>query len=371
MTNSDIVLSKNVPQNSIGVSTTTDHKSTLTPRKVVPITNYDEKFENANHVVDELVKLKGIEVKGKRRRILEYIAKCVLRSHYPTSKEIGDSLNIKKVALKKFLYRLRKLDLVVLYPTKEGRYQRYSLYNMQDFDLNFEDEYYSGKKINSKNSGNDHQFTGIEHILLQMAAVSQLADTEKILFHHISLSSKFDSKEHYLSLKWKKYQRNKGKTIEYRISRNRSCIITVYPTNTVTIVIKCSKDPYDLISDDGYTNFVGDCGEIHRMIKDEMGINQVLLDNISDWKVIQIDCALDIKTKDIEDLLNSQQKYRNVTFKSPGTVRVKDLNQIYQIYTKYLPTKGACLRIEKRLSFNKDQPTLPQVIDHYKNSNAS
>lgn len=369
MTYPNIPYRETVPQNSIGVSSKTEGYFTTPSGKVIPIETINNNYENANHAVDELIKLKGIETSKKARTILEYIAKCVLKKNYPTSEEIENSLGIKYQVLKKNLFRLRKKGLIVLYPIKEGHYNRYSLFNMQDFKLNFEKEYHNSKSNTNSHSPIDKPNTVIEKVLLQMTAVDGLSEAEGILFHHISLSTEFDSSDHYRNLKWKKNERNKGKSAEFRISRHRSSLITAYPTNKITLVIKCSKDPYDILSDDGYINFVSDCGEILGLLKDQLGVTQIFQDNISDWKVMQIDCAIDIREAEIDSLIKTQQENKLVSFIWAGAVRVKDLNQIFQIYLKRLPTKGVCLRLEKRLSFNKNQPNLSDLINHYKHSN--
>ena len=56
-----------------------------------------------------------------------------------------------------------------------------------------------------------------------------------------------------------------------------------------------------------------------------------------------------------------------ISFNWLGVVKVKHLNQLYQIYNKILPYKGHCLRIENRLSFKSPQPNVTMLLDNFSN----
>ena len=142
-------------------------------------------------------------------------------------------------------------------------------------------------------------------------------------------------------------KKNKAKICEFRLSRHRSCIVTIYPSSTVTIVIRCSKDPFDLFSKDGIFKLTAICGQILEKIIEQTRNFKPLKTEILNWRIIQIDAAYDIPLKQDAMSLNWL-----------GCLRIKHLLQIYQIYVKMLPNKGRCLRLERRFSFKTLQPDI-------------
>ena len=57
-------------------------------------------------------------------------------------------------------------------------------------------------------------------------------------------------------------QKNKTKTHELRLSRHRTCVISVSLNGGITMIIKCSKHPFALFSFEGLLDFNTACGQI-------------------------------------------------------------------------------------------------------------
>ena len=66
------------------------------------------------------------------------------------------------------------------------------------------------------------------------------------------------------------------------------CIVTIYPSSTVTIVIRCSKDPFDLFSKDGIFKLTAICGQILEKIIEQTRNFKPLKTEILNWRIIQI-----------------------------------------------------------------------------------
>lgn len=62
----------------------------------------------------------------------------------------------------------------------------------------------------------------------------------------------------------------------------------------------------------------------------------------SDWLVTQIDIGFDIS-------LHPQVKFN-------GSLQIKQLERVHNIYPKLLPYKGSCLRLEENISFPSSSP---------------
>jgi hypothetical protein len=85
----------------------------------------------------------------------------------------------------------------------------------------------------------------------------------------------------------------------------------------------------------------------------------------SDWLVTQIDIGYDIPHSAI--IANAKGPLSFTEFN--GSLKVKHLDAVYQIYNKLLPDKGSYLRLEKQVSFSSSShsspptlPSLPSVI---------
>jgi len=322
------------------------------------------KFENSYHVINELESKLKTKINGNLRKVLEFIAHANLSRSYPTRRDIEAGLKtISFESLKKILGRAVDKELLIIHPDKKAHSYQYVLRNLQDC-VTREKEL---KADAEDDTCNENQ---IElHITFLIEIISEFISRNKMMFHHLVFSSELDDDDDYARLNWCiPSNKNKARKHEFRLSRHRSCNVTISPNKNVAIAIKCSKDPFDLFSIEGINELNADCGKILNEIINSTKNPQPLIADIPDWKIVQIDAAYDIPQHEIQhDLAKISEVYsrqNNLIAVWPRCLRIKHLNQIYQIYLKVLPTHGPCLRLERRFGFKNLQPTVDVFKDH-------
>ncbi len=117
-----------------------------------------------------------------------------------------------------------------------------------------------------------------------------------------------------------------------------------------------SRKPYTLYKDIGLSEFMADLGKIEAVFHADLSISNPL-EHFSNWCIIKLDYNYDIKNLKASYLTNSK-----------GKLQVKNLSGLYQYYVKQLPTEGAVLRLENRLSFPKPYPTVNEFMNNVPNS---
>ena len=145
--------------------------------------------------------------------------------------------------------------------------------------------------------------------------------------------------------------------------------MSVSLNGSMAMIIRCSKHPFALFSFEGLLDFNTACGQILDKIMEYSSNSEPLSSKVPGWKVMQIDAALDIPIKNMENYSDAEsggkKNKETISFNWLGVVKVKHLNQLYQIYNKILPSKGHCLRIENRLSFKSPQPNMAMLLDNF------
>ncbi|MDR4492044.1 MAG: hypothetical protein R2685_14275 [Candidatus Nitrosocosmicus sp.] len=319
----------------------------------------------AKALVDELESIYDKRIRGNMRIVLEAIGKENRKKFYPTLLEISTP-GIRFENRKKLLYRAKERDLVVTHPVRKGHAFRYALSNMQDFPNDDIVSSVATKKSNEKIDLNEI----LTRSLFYIDAMKEMLDHSIIKFHHIVVAAEFDYKDDYDWLDWRiPSTKNKAKVLSRTISRNRGFLLTAYPNGKIMMNIRCSNHPFDLFSHDGLMDFYITSGQIVEQIYDKLGYEDLFSADPREWKVTQIDGAYDIRVKDLERAVVEKTPVNRggwISFKFPsGGLKVKYLNELYQIYQKRLPYEGNCIRLERRFGFKKPYPSLGDIKYNY------
>ncbi len=271
-------------------------------------------------------------------------------------------MKIPYETLKQALRRAVNRGLVVHHPEKNGHSFRYVLANMQDYPIH---EKKSRKKNNSDMDIDINELC--QSTALVMGILYEWTGKNHKTFHNISFSCELTDKDDYTLLQLDIFsQYNKAKVHEFRISRHRFCSITFYPNGRVTMIIRCSKEPFELFVDDGRNDLLTVCGQILHEIKIVTNNLDPLETDISDWKVYQIDGAYDIPIHEIEEKMTENKlshEHGLLAFRRWGVIRIKDLYGLCQFYEKMMPLLGPCLRLERRFSFKNLQPDIETFVN--------
>jgi hypothetical protein len=308
-------------------------------------------YENPYHVVNELEGIHGAKIKGIKRNVFEYIAKYNLKGQFPTQKDILKYLKITDENLKRIMRISCNEGLVCTHPKKIGNEYQYVLSNMQDIikvkDIPKEKDMVKEEELLFENS-------------FEIFFQKVLSNKPNPEFHHINLESNLLDNSDYYRLNWfVKSKNNKAKIFEKKISRHRSCKIMIYPNGKVIMMISTSKEPFEWYSREGWISFIAICGEIHQEIKNALGHNKPLNSDIYDWRITQVDIGYDVP------LSFSKASF---SFIMPFNicVKVKILDRVFQVYSKRLPTKGSCLRIEEQCSFSSSPYESTKKYEYHK-----
>ena len=326
--------------------------------------------EEARALVDELETISGKKITGNIRLVLEKIGEFNLARKYPTIKDIV-ILGLRYENKKKLIMRAKGRDLVVTHPRRKGHAIRYALSNMQDFETEDEVPYDVKPSVGAIN---------VNEILkvatFYMDAVGEMLDHKFIEFHHIVIATELNYKDDYQYFEWSiPSQKNKAKVSNYTLTRYRGVLLSLYPNGRMIMTIRSSRHPFNLFTHDGLMDFYITCGQILEHFCRNIGGEKSLSADPMEWKVMQIDGAYDIPIKDLEIAVAEKipvKKGGGISFKFPGGyLKVKHLNQLYQIYQKRLPYKGKCLRIENRLSFKQPYPSFKDIEYNYSDRNGN
>jgi hypothetical protein len=324
--------------------------------------------DSPESLVDELESVYHIKIKGKLRILLLNIAALNLEKKYPVMREVM-IMGVSYEAHKKMYARAKQKGLIVTHPKKKGRSDRYVLSTIQDIDIDDKPK----RKLKPS-----QEIMNVNEILLGSAfcidAVKQMLNRTSIEFHHITITTSLQVPDDYRYFKWDiPSKKNKAKVMDFPLSRLRGCKITLYPNGRIIVVIYSSKYPFNLFSYEGLIEFNTVCGQIYEHIVKFLRVKMLLTSEPLDWEVTQIDGAYDIKVVDLQralDRLNNQKisldKGGYISFRFPKPhIKIRYLHQLFQIYTKRLPYKGECLRLENRLSFDKSYPRLRDIVYNY------
>ncbi|MDR4491269.1 MAG: hypothetical protein AB7V56_14430 [Candidatus Nitrosocosmicus sp.] len=98
-------------------------------------------------------------------------------------------------------------------------------------------------------------------------------------------------------------------------------------------------EPYSWYLRKDWLDLIQACGSIHQKIKDSLDISEPLIHtSVSQWNVTQMDIRYDCK------LENGDYNSRvNISRLFNGSVKIKHLDNVYQIYDKPLPHHGKIL----------------------------
>ena len=314
---------------------------------------------NSFDVINEWEQIRDKKIRGKLREVGEYVAKQNLAKKLPTTKEIRVHSGISKEYCKKIMTKARRIGLLSIHQKRSGHQYRYYVTNIQNHII---------LKDESAEESEDEEVNIEKDLLLPLALLDDLMERENVSFHHINLKSKLSDISDYDRISWRiQSDRNRGKVFELKISEYRRCEFIVYPNGTVSMIIKCSKDPFYLTTFD-VADFFSICGEILCVLKAETSNSEPLVDDVPDWKLTQFDAAFDIPmaAQDPGQLDVSSKEKGLLSYNNFGTFRLKYLGHFYQIYSKNVLYKGKVLRLEKRFSFLDIQPTVTMFKDRIK-----
>lgn len=353
-------IEENIPKKVIGAKPDDPipllPSSLVCPQDISAVKN--STLTNPFGVINDWEQIHDKKIRGKLRDVSEYVAKQNLSKKLPTNKEIRVHLGISKEYCKKILTKARRIGLLAKHQMRSGHQYRYYVTNIQDHIILDDDV--------SKSEESDEEVNLEKDLLLSIAILDDLMGRENVSFHHINLKSKLKDISDYDRIDWRiGSNSNKGKIFELKISEYRRCEFIVYPKGTVSIIIKCSNDPLYLTAVD-VAEFFSICGEVLGVLKAETSNCDPLIEDVSDWKLTQIDAAFDIPLvapNDPDQPKSSNRPRGRLSWSNFGTFRLKHLGQFYQMYSKNVLHKGKVLRIERRFSFLAIQPTVSMIID--------
>ena len=312
-------------------------------------------YENGYDVINNWQETNAKRINGKLRSIGEFVARQNLIKKSPTNKEIRSKLGIEKEYCKKLLAKARSIGLLQVHDKRSGHQYRYYVSNIKDYVIE-----------NNSDSNVDDSAIGLDpekDPLFQLTILNDMISHESMSFHHINIKSNLKDNDDYSRLNWTVQSReNKGKVFELRISRYRSCKIIVYPNGTVNMILKCTSDPIYLGRVEDMTNFISICGELLNVLKAETSNSEPLVNDVANWKLTQFDGAFDVPIEsNVHASGNKQTEKGLLSWKNFGSIRVKYLGQLYQLYSKNVLHKGKVFRLEKRFSFANNKPTIDSL----------
>lgn len=304
--------------------------------------------EEIEEILADLERFVNRKLTKKEIELLTFIAVRNLTHKAVTKMSIQSRFRCSIDYAEKLLYCLRKKGLIISSNIRIGHMMGYFISNMRDYIPLYQLE----KSVGSKSGSLDNGFD--QSILLTL--FKELSNN-KGLFHNIQLITKLDDKKYYDFIYtgsdglWNiPSTKNKVKNAYIRLSRFRNANLQVAPNGTVEICIGASRNPYDLHSDLGLSEFFLDLGKIIDTFQIEIRVSSPL-QSFYDWNIVRFDYNYDIEGLDITYLQRGS-----------GILQVKHLAHLYQYYIKQLPHKGLILRIEKH--FNpKLHNTLKEFLD--------
>lgn len=305
--------------------------------------------ETLKEIIINLQSTLDIKFSNKQREIIEFIAKDNYSGRGITVKHLETQFSYTKHYAEKVITELKSRKIIIPTSVRKGHMKTYFLTNMQDYIRIPE---YDGKANSSYQMKNYdiHQ----DLIMTLLKAITNNPGG----FHDIRLQTRLNYNGDYDRLaldgqsRWSlKCDRNKAKVKEVRLSPFRTARLQVSPNGTVEIYIGASRNPYTLYKEIGLSELMADLGKIESIFHADLNTSNPL-EYFLDWWIIRLDYNYDVK--------NLKASYIS---ESRGKLQVKDLSGLYQFYVKQLPTEGAVLRLENRLSFPKPYPTIKEFMD--------
>jgi hypothetical protein len=307
---------------------------------------------NIEEIISDLESRLNIKFKNKQRKVIEYIAALNFKKVGVTVKKLCSKFNYKKDYAEKKIHELKNYKILKSSGIRDGHMLTYFLTNMQDYIP-------SPKDPDTKANLSYHKESYDIDIDIIWGLCKIITNTPGG-FHDIRLQTRLKYNEDYSRLAihgqsgWSlKCVENKAKVKEVRLSLFRTAKLQVYPNGTVEIYIGASNNPYLLYKDIELSELMADLGKIEGVFHADLSISNPL-EHFLDWYIIRLDYNYDVKGLKASHLSNSK-----------GKLQVKDLSGLYQFYVKQLPTEGAVLRLEKRLSFPKPYPTVNEFMNSF------
>ena len=312
---------------------------------------------NTNSYIEEIVldleRISNTNFANRQRKIIAYIAKLNFKKIGVTVKQLRLQFNYTKDYAEKVIHELKSKGILKSSGFKIGHMNTYFLTNMQDHIPLHKDLDY---KENS--SSRKERYDSDQDIIWRLC---KIITNHPGGFHDIRLQTNLNCDEDYNRLYLKgqsgwslKCNKNKAKVKEVR-SLFRTAKLIVSPNGTVEIYIGASRKPYSLYKDMGLSEFMVDLGKIEGNFHADLSISNPL-EHFSEWYIIRLDYNYDVRNLKASYILNSR-----------GKLQVKDLSGLYQFYVKQLPTEGAVLRLENRLSFPKPYPRVNEFMNSFSN----
>lgn len=346
---------------------------------------YLQNLEAVENIVDELQKRFNLKIKGWDRNILVEMAwlHTDRRNGFTaaTIKLLLERLEQKKIMVKgkmigyhnlrKKIKWMYKKGIIVRLSDKDGHRDQYVLANMQDLYGERNDK--KIKKYRGRSASNTlyiaYDDVKIEENLYQIIEErnknnNNLGNNQYLEpeFHHIQLNTQLNSpQEYYEKLKtnenWTLVSKNnQGLKYEGRMSRTRTFTIMAYPCGSVTIMVKCTKDPFRWYPRDDWIVLYDICNSIQQLLREhlELGFSDPLIHTTYlDWLVTQLHLGYDLQVPNNEVKRKSTYKLDISKFDIP--VRVRNLDGVScQVYSKRTPHKGAVIRFEEHIDFSSN-----------------
>jgi hypothetical protein len=313
-------------------------------------------FENPMHVVSDLLEHLHIAQpirSGAILSVLEAIGYFNLKDQPATNTDIYHYLGkdmsieyIRKITGQRLKYKTKEgiiVNLVIVLEDKRGHGDQFVLANMQHIISSSSNQ---NKKDNDKTATKENYSDNDRELINEYAVLLQaLHSNPNPEFHHLSLKTELKDKEDYKRLgDWHMPSPiNKARVLTNRISFYRTYKIMVYPNGKVIIMIGASMHPFRWDGSDDWISLVATCGSIHQVLRDSLSLSEPLIHKSeSDWIITQIDIGFDIP-------LHPQVRFN-------GSLQIKQLERVHNIYPKLLPYKGRCARLEENISFPSDSP---------------
>ncbi len=162
-------------------------------------------------------------------------------------------------------------------------------------------------------------------------------------YHNIHMETFLNYREDYDLLGWPVSSTlNKQKVKTFKLDMKRSVTFTIAPNGAVNIAIGCTHKPYKFHSAAGLIDFFVACGQIFNLLQ-MATINRFnVVPRVGDWHLTQFDYNKDIPIKDLQDKYSTNV----ISWSSKGVLKLDYLGTIFQVYCKFMPFVGECLRFE-------------------------
>lgn len=304
--------------------------------------------ENIEEILANLEYAIKRKLTKKQRKILEHIAVNNYYKKGVTKDKLINDFGFSIDYAEKIIYGLRKNNLIVASGIRKGHKMTYFLSNMQDYIPSEQTKVLNTKERSIQSLNYDENILSI--------LFKELSHSNGV-FHNFRLQTKLLDKNDYELLKtdgagiWHfQSSKNKVKMSEFRLSNFRTLVIQVAPSGTVEIYIGASKNPYDLKSDAGLSEFFVDIGKIETIFQIQMR-HSLPLESYYNWHIVRMDYNCDIEGLSVSHISNGT-----------NILQVRYLSHLYQFYTKRIPHKGLILRLEERFSYTKPYKTLKEFL---------